>query len=292
MRFGWFGAGSGALGDAAGVGDVAASAESLGYESVWVGEHPVLIDPQAPPSPLRPDTDMLDPVAALCFAAARTERLLLGTGIIILPLRNPLILAKQVASLDILSGGRAILGVGVGYVPGEYEAIGVDFHTRGRRTDDHIDAMRSIWCDEHPRTDGSLFAFGGVQSAPRPRAGAGVPIHTSGTSSGALRRAVRRANGWYGFFLDLDRTAAALRELRDIAASAERPSSLGELEITITPPPGPLTADDAARYEELGVARLVLMQDFADMAGQASAPRRDRVLAGLESAARDLGIGR
>jgi alkanesulfonate monooxygenase SsuD/methylene tetrahydromethanopterin reductase-like flavin-dependent oxidoreductase (luciferase family) len=144
MKVGWFGIGSGAVADAEGVAELARAAEDLGYDSVWVGEHPVLIDPQAPPSPLPPTSEMLDPVPTLAYAAARTERIRLGTGIVILPLRNPLILAKQLASLDVLTGGRLIVGIGVGYVPGEYEAIGAPFHVRGRVADEYIDAMRSV----------------------------------------------------------------------------------------------------------------------------------------------------
>src|SRR3984957_7897420 len=168
IDIGWFGVGSGALADAEGVAQVAAAAEMFGFESIWVGEPPVLIDPHATPSPLPPHSEMLDPVAVLAYAAARTTRIKLGTGIVILPLRNPVILAKQLASVDVLSKGRLLVGVGVGYVPGEYEAIGVPFGGRGRRADDYIDAMRSLWDNEEPRFAGEFAAFSGVQSRPQP----------------------------------------------------------------------------------------------------------------------------
>ena len=135
---------------------VAQTAESLGFDSIWVGEHPVLIDPQAPPSPLPSRSEMMDPVPVLAYAAAATSRIQLGTGIVILPLRNPVILAKQLATVDVLSRGRLLVGIGVGYVPGEYDAIGVPFATRGRRADEWIDALRTLWRDDEPRVAGRV----------------------------------------------------------------------------------------------------------------------------------------
>jgi probable F420-dependent oxidoreductase len=290
IDIGWFGVGSGALADAEGVGQVVGAAEELGYESVWVGEHPVLIDPHAAPSPLPPDSELLDPVAVLAYAAARTTRIKLGTGIVILPLRNPVILAKQLASVDVLAGGRLLVGVGVGYVPGEYEAVGVPFGTRGRRADDYIDAMRSLWDDDEPRFSGEFAAFSGVQSRPQP-ASTRLPIHASGMATAALRRAISRADGWYGFFLDLDSTRRALEELARLADEVERPAALGELQISVTPPQGAIDLDTVKRFEDLGVHRLVLLHDFMDMAGGSDPARRDLYLADMEATAGRLGVG-
>ena len=281
IDIGWFGIGSGILADAEGVADIAQAAEELGYESVWVGEHPVLIDPQAAPSPLPSRSEMLDPVAVLAYAAARTTRLKLGTGIVILPLRNPVILAKQLASVDVLSNGRLLVGVGVGYVPGEYEAIGVPFGTRGRRADDYIDAMRALWDDDEPKFTGEFAAFSGIQSRPQPVTPR-LPVHASGMSTAALRRAVARADGWYGFFQDLDATAKALAELRRLA---------DELEITITPPPGAIDLSTVTRFEDLGVHRLVLLHDFMGMAGGPDLEKRRAFVADMEATAGRLGVG-
>jgi len=289
IDIGWFGVGSGALADAEGVAEVAAAAEDLGYESVWVGEHPVLIDPQAAPSPLPPHSELLDPVAVLAYAAARTTKVKLGTGIVILPLRNPVILAKQLATVDVLAQGRLLVGVGVGYVPGEYEAIGVPFGTRGRRADDYIDAMRSLWDDDEPRFSGEFAAFSGVQSRPRP-VSPRLALYASGMSTAALRRAISRADGWYGFFQDLDSTARSLDELARLADEVERPAVLGELRITITPPPGEIHQDTVTRFEDLGVHRLVLLRDFMDMAGGPDPARRDLFLADMETTAVRLGV--
>jgi probable F420-dependent oxidoreductase len=267
---------------------VARAAEELGYESVWVGEHPVLIDPQAPPSPLPPTSEMLDPIPTLAYVAGRTERIRLGTGIVILPLRSPLILAKELASLDVLSRGRLLVGIGVGYVPGEYEAIGVPFGTRGARADEYIDAMRSVWHDDQPGYDGAHVAFAGIQSRPRPLQSPGPPILASGMARAARRRAVARCDGYYGFFLDLERTAEAMVELTQLAREVERPAPLPPLEITITPPAGPLDAGTVHAYADLGVHRLVLLRDFGDLAGAPDAARRDALLGAMEQTAREL----
>jgi probable F420-dependent oxidoreductase len=284
MRFGWFGAGTGVLGDLAGVVECGRAAEALGYESIWVGEHVVLIDPQQRPSPQPPKAHMLDPIVVLSHLAAATTTLRLGSGIIVLPLRNPVVLAKQVASLDVLSEGRLILGIGVGYVPGEFEAVGVPFHQRGRVADDAIDAMRSLWCDEHPAAEGRFFSFSGVQSYPRPVQAGGVPIHGSGMSPGALKRSAERCDGWYGFFLDVAGTERVLAELRALP----RPSGRPPLEITVTPAPHSFTAADVGRYEDLGVDRLVLMGDFGELGDDPTPERRSRVLADMARWAAEL----
>ncbi|HEU5309370.1 MAG TPA: LLM class F420-dependent oxidoreductase [Acidimicrobiia bacterium] len=290
IPIGWFGVGSGALSGPEGVAELAQTAEQLGFESIWVGEHPVLIDPHASPSPLPPDAELMDPVPVLAYAAASTSRILLGTGIVILPLRNPVILAKELATVDVLSRGRLLVGIGVGYVPGEYEAIGVPFHTRGRRADEWIDALRTIWHDEQPELRGAFASFGGIQSRPRPHQAAGPPILASGMSPAGLRRAVERGQGWYGFFQDLEHTQAAIEQLDRFAAELDRPAGLGKLEITITPPPGPIDADTVRRYEDLGVDRLVLVQDFMDMAGGPDAERRGKFLDEMAACAERLDI--
>src|SRR5260370_2303097 len=123
---------------------IAQAAEAAGFDSLWAGEHVVLPDPQVPPSPLAPEDPILDPVIALTFLAAHISRILLWTGIIILPQRNPLVLAKELASLDELSGGRLLFGVGVGYLEPEFRALGVPFEDRGARTEEYLAAMRAI----------------------------------------------------------------------------------------------------------------------------------------------------
>src|SRR5882672_884563 len=145
----------------------ARAAEQAGFDSVWAGEHLVLPDPQVPPSPMVPQDPMLDSLLALTWAAAHTATIRLATGIVILPQRNPVLLAKQVATLDVLSGGRVMLGVGAGYLEPEFRAVGANFAERGAVTDEYLDAMRALWYDEHPEFRGRFAGFGGVDARPR-----------------------------------------------------------------------------------------------------------------------------
>ena len=144
MKFGVFGINFGPCADPEGGVKVAQLAESAGFDSVWTGEHVVLPDPQEPPSPAPPQTPMLDPAVALSFIAANTGSIRLGTGIIILPQRNPLVLAKEMSSVDVLSRGRLMLGVAAGYLHQEFSALGEPFAGRGARTDEYIDAIKGF----------------------------------------------------------------------------------------------------------------------------------------------------
>lgn len=258
MKIGLCSAGGGVCTQPGVLGRVAEHAEAAGLESLWVSEHLVAPDPKRPPSNLDPSFPLFDPVVALAYVAARTGTLRLGTGVIVLPLRNPLILAKELASLDVLSGGRLLIGVGVGYVEQEFRALGVPFDDRGDRTDEYLGAMRAIWTQERPAFDGRLFTFDGVQAHPRPAQRPHPPIVIGGWSEPALRRAARTGNGWYGWGLDHDETADLIGRLRRAVDTAERDPALGELEITVTPP-GDVDLDAAQRYAALGVDRLNLM---------------------------------
>src|SRR6266568_3591671 len=201
---------------------IAQLAEEAGFESLWAGEHVVLPDPQAPPSPMAPHDRILDPVITLTYLSAHTSRVRLGTGIIILPQRNPLVLAKELASLDELCGGRLICGIGVGYLEPEFRALGVPFADRGARTDDYLAAMRAIWTQPKPAYHGRFVSFEHVQAYPQ-RA---IPVVVGGHSASAYRRAVEQGNGWYGYALDLDRTAHALADIAEALKHYDRPQEL------------------------------------------------------------------
>jgi probable F420-dependent oxidoreductase len=255
MKIGLCSAGGGVCTQPGVLGRIAEHAEAAGLESLWVSEHLVAVDPRTPPSNLDPSFPMFDPVVALAYAAARTTSLRVGTGVIVLPLRNPLILAKELASLDVLSRGRLLVGIGVGYVHQEFRALGAPFDDRGSRTDEYLDAMRAIWTMEHPSHDSELVRFDGVQARPRPLQRPHPPIVIGGWSAPALRRAARIGNGWYGWGLDHDETAAVIAKLRAAARSAERDPALGELEITITPS-GHVDLRATERYATIGVHRL------------------------------------
>jgi len=255
MKLGLFAINMGASSGPEALARTARTAEAAGFESVWAGEHVILPDPQVPPSPMAPQDPALDPLVALAWAAAHTTTLRLATGIVIMPQRNPVVLAKQVASLDVLSNGRLTLGVGVGYLEPEFRAIGADFEQRGAVTDEYLDAMAHLWYDEHPEFHGRFADFAGVDAYPRP-VQRPIPVVVGGHTPRAYRRAVARGHGWYGFSLTPESAAESITRLRAAASEIDRPASLGPIEITVTPR-GRLTTETAAAFAELGVHRIV-----------------------------------
>jgi probable F420-dependent oxidoreductase len=232
-------------------------AEAAGFDSLWAGEHVVLPDPQVPPSPMRPQDPALDSLLALTWAAAHTTTIRLATGIVILPQRNPVVLAKQVATLDVLSGGRVMLGVGAGYLEPEFRAVGANFAERGAVTDEYLDALRALWYDDHPAYHGRFADFAGIDAHPRPLQQP-IPVIAAGHSAPAYRRAVAHAHGWYGYWLTPQQAAASLAGLGAAADHIQRPAELGELEISVTPR-GRMTSELAAEFARAGVHRLVVL---------------------------------
>jgi len=258
MKLGLFGINMGPCSTPDASARVAQAAEAAGFESVWAGEHIVLPDPQEPPSPLPPTYPMLDPNIAFAFLAGQTQTIRMGTGIIILPQRNPLVLAKEMASLDVLSGGRLIFGVGIGYLKPEFDALGAPFSHKGPRTLDYVDAMRAIWSQDDPSYQGQFASFSGVKAFPKPVQQSGPPVVFGGMTPQAFQRSVTHGDGWYGFALDVDGTKKCLDGLQAAGEHNERPSSLGKLEISVTPV-GRIDLDKAKRYADLGVDRLILL---------------------------------
>ncbi len=234
-------------------------AEEAGFESLWVGDHIAL--PVDAPDPA--DQPRIEAVVALSFLAAATTRVRLGFGVIVLPQRQPVLLAKQVSSIDALSRGRLIVGVGAGYLEPELRALGVSLAERGARLDEHLAAMRALWEDGTPSFDGRFVSFADVLQRPQPIQRPHPPIVIAGHSAASFRRAVEQGNGWYGWDLGPDETASALDAIRRAAERHERPAALGELEVTITPP-GPVTVEIARRYAEIGVSRLLLQPHTMD----------------------------
>jgi probable F420-dependent oxidoreductase len=257
MKLGLFGINFGPCADAAVALRVAHAAEQAGLESLWTGEHVVLPDPQVPPSPVPPETPFLDPAVALAFVAGVTKTIRLGTGIIILPQRNPLVLAKELASVDVVSGGRLIFGVGIGYLKPEFDALGVPFADKGARSIEHLQSILAVWTQEHPAYRGSFVRFDKIQAFPRPLQKPHPPIVIGGASPQAFRRAVSHANGWYGFALDPEATARCLDALRAAERRYDRPAALGPLEVSVTPA-GKVGRDTARRFADIGVHRLII----------------------------------
>lgn len=266
MKIGLFGINVGPCADPDTLVRVARAAEDAGLESLWTGEHVVLPDPQVPPSPSPPKTPMLDPSVALAHIAACTERIKLGTGIIILPQRNAVELAKELASVDVVSKGRLIFGLGAGYLEPEFRALNAPFEERGAATDEAIDVLRAMWTQDAPAFEGKFYSFSGIDAHPRPVQRPHPPIIVGGMSKVGARRAVRRGDGWYGFFTDIEHTKRSLGWIREFVEAGERPEGMGELEITVTPPP-PVTKELVEQYREIGVSRIVPIALAQDEAG-------------------------
>jgi len=232
-------------------------AEDAGIDELWVGDHIALpVDEDGDPA----TQPRLEAVVTLAHLAAVTTRIGLGFGVIVLPQRQPVLLAKQLASIDVLSKGRLTVGFGIGYVEPELHALGVSRAERAARTDEYLAAMRALWDEPVPSFSGRFVSFEGVIQRPRPVQRPHPPIVLGGHSAQAYRRAVRSGNGWYGWDLDVDQTAECLERLR---AAGERPAELGELEISITPPGTPDLVT-VRRYADLGVGRLVMQPHTMD----------------------------
>lgn len=260
MKLGFFGVNMGSLANPVASVRAAKLAEAAGYESVWVGEHVVLPEPRTPESPLASKHPMLDPLATLAHLAAVTTRIRLGTGIVILPQRNPVVLAKELTTVDVLSGGRLIFGVGAGYLKPEFDAIGVPFAERGARTDEYLDAIRALWTMPQPQFAGRFVNFAGIDAQPRAVQQPHPPILIGGWTEAAFRRACLRGNGWYGYNMDVATATRHIVSLKAMLGRVDRPSALGRLEVSITPPTrAPLDRATAEAYRELGVDRLNVM---------------------------------
>ncbi len=172
---------------------LAARAEEVGLDSIWVTDHVILPRDIA----LIYRSDMLDPLAVLPWLAGVTERIALGTSVVVLPYRSPLPVAKLLASVDVLSGGRLIVGVAVGWVEGEFEALGVPFRERGRRTDEAIELFRAVWTQEYPELKTASYNLAGLKASPMPLQKPRPPILVGGASEAAMRRAARLGDGWH-----------------------------------------------------------------------------------------------
>ncbi|MCP5181683.1 MAG: LLM class F420-dependent oxidoreductase [Pseudomonadales bacterium] len=244
------------------------AAEAVGFESVWGGEHVVMPDaidsryPYTPDGkvPVTGDTPIPDPLIWLAFAAAAAPTLRLGTCILIVPQRNPLLLAKELATLDVLSGGRVELGLGVGWMKEEFDAMGIPWDRRGARNDEYIAAMRALWAGPHAEYHGEFVDFPPVTCSPRPVNG-NIPVIVGGDSDVALNRAVRIADGYFPGEGDATRLRTLLDRLHRACDAAGRdPAS-----IAINAMFGNHMADPAAGVEQLaalGVQRLMVPAFF------------------------------
>ena len=190
-------------------------AEALGFDDVWVSEHIIVPRKEFPRSPL-----FYDPVVTLSYVAAVTERVRLGTTVLVLPMRHPLPLAKELATLHNLSGGRLILGAGVGWLEPEFAALGVPFNERGRRMDEGIAMMRAVWTQDPVTFEAKYIPAKIVEMTMTPRPVSPIPLWIGGSSDAALRRTIRIADGWHGSRETPEQAAPIVQRLR-----AERPGA-------------------------------------------------------------------
>jgi probable F420-dependent oxidoreductase len=205
--------------DPAAIVALARLAEELGFASLWVSEHLVNV------SYVRDrigDRPYFHPLATLSYVAARTERIRLGTSVMVLPFHHPFDLAKYIATLDHFSGGRVTLGVGVGAVPEEFEAMNVPWRARGSRTDEALAVLKALWTEESARFDGRHWRFSDVRTSPKPLQRPHPPIWVGGTSEGAMRRAARFGDGWHPSAISLEDFGEARAGLLERVAAEGR----------------------------------------------------------------------
>ena len=236
----------------------ATTAEDEGFESLWTVEHGVVPKGYEAEYPYSKDGKMPgpeespipDPFVWLSYAAAVTKRIHLGTGVLILPQRHPFYVAKEVATLDRLSGGRVELGVGIGWLEEEFNALGIPFGERVARTEESIRALRSLWSDEPSEFHGAHYRWSAVESNPKPVQRPGVPVHVGGHVKGAARRAARLGDGFFPARADL--LPDLLAELKSECERIDRDPA--EIEISTGSVP---TLDEVKRLQDLGVGRVV-----------------------------------
>jgi len=240
---------------------VTEEADRLGFESVWLPEHlvfPIEMGGSPYPGqehpPVPPDTKVFDAFAYLSFLAGRTERIRLGTHVYLLGLRHPFVSARAIATLDILSEGRAIAGIGAGWLASEWAAVGLDFASRGRRLDEAISVCRRLWTEEVIEHHGEFFDFEPVMFEPKPLQRPHPPIVVGGESKAALRRAARLGDGWVGMNHSVESAAELVATLHRLRADAGRAGH--PFEVTVG---GPVeNDDDVRRWEAAGVDRLIV----------------------------------
>ena len=237
---------------------IAEATERWGFDSVWTADHvllPVKIDtpyPYAPEYPFKGESVYMDSATALTYIAGFTRRIKLAFGACILPYREPVLHAKVLSTLDTLSGGRVILGAGVGWMREEFDALHMRFEDRGRRADEHIQVIRALWTQEDPTFEGEFYHVRGVRFAPKPVHGT-IPILIAGHSRPARRRAGRLGDGWHTAYLPPEQIKAGWAEIRQIAAAAGR--NPNALRLTCRVAAGPPFGLGGADRPELPVAQ-------------------------------------
>ena len=259
--------------DIQGVIDLAARCEDLGFDSVWASEHVFNVSYVYDRIGDKP---YYEPLTVLTYVAAKTSTIGLGTSVLVLPYHNPIRLAKVAATLDVLSGGRVMLGVGVGVIEEELEAMGSPFAERGAITDETIAIMKELWTNEDPSYLGKYHSFSGMKFTPKPVQKPHIPIIIGGTSKAAIRRAARSGAAWHPTALSPEVLAQGMEYLKEQVVTAGRDPS--EVEVSVSAAIGSThnhnryslgedpeeVLERAQKYQEMGVGRLVVSPNTRD----------------------------
>jgi probable F420-dependent oxidoreductase len=282
MKVGLMFTNTGALSQPDLIAHLATTSEQCGIESMWTIEHVVIPQGFQTPYPYSRDgkfpggetAPILDPLIPLSFCASMTSRLRFGTAVMILPQRHPIYVAKELSTLDVLSGGRMMLGIGSGWLKEEFAALQIDFKARGARTDEAIMAMRALWRDNPSTFEGKHFHFRQMMSFPKPLQKGGIPIHVGGHSPAAVRRAARLGDGFFPAPGNLN----VLKQLfADLRAECERIGrNPAEIELSAA---GKLTPDLIKTFQDMGVMRAMTIPPGAD---------RDSLSRGLEKLGNEI----
>lgn len=249
----------------------AETAEALGYSTVWVADHVVFPSKIEGGYAFNPDDPFLDPLIVLAALSLKTTQVKLGTAVLILPYRHPLVAAKALATIDVLSGGRTVVGVGAGWLEKEFDALGVSIKERGSRTDETIDIFKAAWTQDVVNFNGRHFQIAEIKCLPHPVQTPRPPVLIGGMTKGALRRVARRGDGWIAMGSSPKDLQAPLDTLRSLTEEAGR--GLEDLQICMLPLASPSLDQllrDLPRYEELGVNHLYISfrawtNDFSEL---------------------------
>jgi probable F420-dependent oxidoreductase len=255
---------------------VGEATEAAGFDSLWVAEHVVLFDEYASKYPYSADgripaggkSGILEPFGALSYLAACTSRIRLGTGICLVPQRNPVYTAKEAANVDWLSAGRLDLGVGVGWLAEEFRAVGVPFGRRGERTVSYLEVMKRLWCDDVSEYKDEFYELPACRQYPKPVQQPHPPIHFGGESDAALKRVAAIGQGWYGFNVEPEQVAERLRALDGFLA--ERGRRRSDVQVTVSPYLREMTPAKLEAYRRAGADQVILFAFARDADGARS----------------------
>ena len=250
------------------IATVTQQAEALGFDSVWVSDHIVVPHSAIP----RFGEVFFEPFTTLAYVAGKTQRIRLGTSVIILPYRHPLFMAKALATIDVLSGGRLIVGAAVGWLAEEFEALGIPFSERGDRSDEALKVMRAVWTEAEPKFEGRFFRFARIKAEPKPLQKPHPPIWIGGGSPAALRRAAEFADAWHPSHRPVEEIATLAKQFKELAKGRGRdPDTLdiiarAPLRVITSgkaPEPRPLLVGTAAQIvEDIGTYRAAGVTGF------------------------------